>query len=201
MSKLPTNRKQGYHHGHLRADVLKAAVQVIARDGVEALSLRSIARDLGVSHAAPARHFSTKTELLAAVAEDSAADLARVTLEAIKGAKDGLDRLTAMGKAYVLWAVKNPTRYGVLRNPEIMRHADKALKERLKALTLAQKNIITAAQSLGWKPGIDPDFLLFQILSTLAGCAIVMSTPHYSAIHPGLHESKHLELTLKSLFG
>ncbi|MGB0693864.1 MAG: TetR/AcrR family transcriptional regulator, partial [Pseudomonadales bacterium] len=46
-----------YHHGNLRAEIVQRAVEVIDSEGIEALTLRGVARDLGVSHGAPNRHF------------------------------------------------------------------------------------------------------------------------------------------------
>ena len=59
-----------YHHGNLRQALLERAAQVIAESGVEALSLRALARDLGVSHAAPSRHFPDRRALLGELAKD-----------------------------------------------------------------------------------------------------------------------------------
>ena len=57
-----------YHHGDLRAALIARATEVIATGGVDALSLRELARDIGVSHGAPGRHFPDKQALLDAVA-------------------------------------------------------------------------------------------------------------------------------------
>ena len=57
--------ESSYHHGNLRDEILTRAAEIVGEDGIEALSLRRIARDLGVSHGAPNRHFKTKAELLA----------------------------------------------------------------------------------------------------------------------------------------
>ena len=58
-----------YHHGNLRTALLQRAEEVLAADGVDGLSLRGIARDVGVSHAAPRRHFADRQALLDALAE------------------------------------------------------------------------------------------------------------------------------------
>ena len=57
-----------YYGGDLRRDLLDAALRTIAREGPSAVSLRSLARDLGVSHAAPANHFPDKAALFTAIA-------------------------------------------------------------------------------------------------------------------------------------
>ncbi|WP_306363648.1 TetR/AcrR family transcriptional regulator [Nocardia sp. CC227C] len=60
--------KRAYHHGDLRAALLRAAAEQIAQDGVDAVSLRALAQRAGVSHAAPAHHFGNKQGLLTELA-------------------------------------------------------------------------------------------------------------------------------------
>lgn len=67
MSKSP--KKSNYHHGDLREQLLKAATKMISENGVEQLSLRKLANDVGVSRTAPYHHFKDKNELLCAIAE------------------------------------------------------------------------------------------------------------------------------------
>ena len=55
---------RSYHHGNLAASILERAAEIIDEEGIEALTLRGIARDLGVSHGAPNRHFKNKACLL-----------------------------------------------------------------------------------------------------------------------------------------
>ena len=59
---------RGYHHGDLRASLVEAASRLLESEGAVALSLRRVAREAGVSHTAPYRHFKDKHELLEAVA-------------------------------------------------------------------------------------------------------------------------------------
>jgi len=57
-----------YHHGALRDGLLKAAEQVLERDGLAGLTLRAVAREAGVSHAAPTHHFGDLTGLVSELA-------------------------------------------------------------------------------------------------------------------------------------
>jgi hypothetical protein len=66
--------KRNYHHGDLRAAVLKAAASEIERRGFETLSLRELASLIGVAHSAPYRHFADRDALLAALAAQGFAD-------------------------------------------------------------------------------------------------------------------------------
>ena len=63
-----TSTHKNYHHGNLRAELLEAAINQLRNAEIEELSLRALARDLGVSQTAPYRHFADKGELLAAMA-------------------------------------------------------------------------------------------------------------------------------------
>ena len=60
--------QRGYHHGNLRAELLDTAIAQLREQGTEDLSLRALARAIGVSQTAPYRHFGDKGELLAAMA-------------------------------------------------------------------------------------------------------------------------------------
>src|SRR5919107_3634135 len=73
-----------YHHGNLRAALLEAAERALARGGE--LSLRELAREVGVSHAAPRRHFADKQALLDALAEGGFERLGAEMRAAIAGA-------------------------------------------------------------------------------------------------------------------
>ncbi|WP_238367447.1 TetR/AcrR family transcriptional regulator [Mesobacterium pallidum] len=66
--------KRPFHHGDLRAALISAAATAIERDGIENLSLRGLAQDIGVARSAPYRHFPTKQDLLDAVAAASRQD-------------------------------------------------------------------------------------------------------------------------------
>ena len=63
-----TARRKPYHHGDLRSALLAAGEEMVERVGVEALSLRELTREIGVSNNAPRRHFPTKQLLLDALA-------------------------------------------------------------------------------------------------------------------------------------
>jgi hypothetical protein len=62
--------RESYHHGDLRAALLRAALDLMREQGDHEFTLREVARRVGVSHAAPVRHFRDKDALLAAIAEE-----------------------------------------------------------------------------------------------------------------------------------
>jgi AcrR family transcriptional regulator len=97
-----------YHHGNLRAALLEGAERELARGGVQELSLREVAREIGVSHAAPRRHFAGKQALLDALAEDGFQRLEREMQAALAGARTEFRlRLAALARAYVRFATQH----------------------------------------------------------------------------------------------
>ncbi len=98
-----------YHHGDLRAALVRAGTKLLRERGAAALSLREVAKVAGVSHAAPYRHFEDKAQLLAAIA---AAGFQRLRDGMAKAVADHPDdpraQLLAAGEAYVELAVRSP---------------------------------------------------------------------------------------------
>jgi len=118
MDKKP---EQNYHHGNLRAQLLDTAVKHLREQGVEKLSLRAIAREIGVSQTAPYRHFEDKSALLAALAAAGFEMLTREMMEAIKPHKNNAGRaLQASGTAYINFARRNPEKYQLMFGQRII---------------------------------------------------------------------------------
>ena len=111
--------KKGYHHGDLARALVEAALQHIKREGVEAFTLREAARSLGVTHAAAYRHFADKRALLATIAEEGYRVLAGDLREAAQTDGDAIARLTAIGRAYVRFAFREPARFRVMFGPRL----------------------------------------------------------------------------------
>src|SRR3954470_20565109 len=97
-----------YHHGNLREALLERAETALARGGTSALSLRELAREVGVSHGAPRRHFADKQALLEALAESGFVKLGAALSAAIDGAGPDFDsRMAALARAYVGFATEH----------------------------------------------------------------------------------------------
>ncbi|MFZ5719370.1 MAG: TetR/AcrR family transcriptional regulator [Pseudomonadota bacterium] len=113
MSEAKSAESRPYHHGDLRRALVEAARRLLEAEGPTALSLRAVAREAGVSPAAPYHHFKDKAELLDAVAQEGWETLSNLMAEA-KSKSQGLQQLTAMGIAYVCFARDNPALYRVM---------------------------------------------------------------------------------------
>jgi AcrR family transcriptional regulator len=110
-----------YHHGDLRNALLEEAVRVLEEGGVEAFTLRELARRVGVNHRAAYRHFEDKRALLAAVAEAGYRALAAKMRDAVAeiGTEDATERLLAAARAYVVFGVDERARYEVMFGPRL----------------------------------------------------------------------------------
>jgi AcrR family transcriptional regulator len=87
---------------------MAAAERALARGGVQALSLRELAREIGVSHAAPRRHFADRQALLDALALEGFDRLGEAMAAAIATAGDDfVDRFAALARAYVRFATEH----------------------------------------------------------------------------------------------
>lgn len=117
-----------YHHGDLRQAVLQAAAERIAADGVAALNLRSLARDLGVAHTAPRHHFGDKRGVLTALAAQGYRQMAERI--AVQSGRDLLDA----GVAYVQFAVEHPGHFAVMFRPDLVDESEPELQEAVGAL-------------------------------------------------------------------
>jgi AcrR family transcriptional regulator len=108
-SKSRAARPKPYHHGELRPAALKAAERILERNGVHALTLRAVARAVGVSHTAPKNHFDDLTGLLSELAAVGYQRFGAGLSTAMETAgKDPRDRMKAMGAAYVGFAQAHP---------------------------------------------------------------------------------------------
>jgi AcrR family transcriptional regulator len=106
--RTPARRGEGER---LRREILDAAIALIADSGDEAVSMRAIARAVGVTAPAVYIHFADKRELMLAVLEHVFADLGRALEQADTG--EGRERIRALVRAYVAWGVAHPGRYKI----------------------------------------------------------------------------------------
>src|SRR5215475_11143966 len=103
-----------YHHGDLRRALIDAARRILEAEGPSALSLRAVAREAGVSPAAPYHHFKDKGELLEAVAQEGWQMLEDVITRVKAEAASAEDALDEIGVGYVCFARDNPALYRVM---------------------------------------------------------------------------------------
>src|ERR1043166_8428270 len=122
-----------YHHGALRDALLTAAETVLERDGLQGLTLRAVAREAGVSHAAPTHHFGDLTGL---VSELAAIGFRRFNMAMAGSCTPDTPypvRGMARAKAYVAYAQAHPGMYGLMFRTERLDYSRPSLHEAAEA--------------------------------------------------------------------
>jgi AcrR family transcriptional regulator len=108
-------KRNNYHHGNLRKTMIEAALSILKNKDIDQLSLREVARLSGVSHTAPYRHFTDKTALLAAVAEEGFIEFKQYLKKAVNCAESNpVKGLQAAGTAHIQYALAHPTQFQLM---------------------------------------------------------------------------------------
>ena len=112
-------KRTGYHHGDLRRALIDEALLMLRDVRPEALSMRELARRLGVSLGAPHHHFAEKDELFAAIAQVAFAELAASIAAKLTREPDSVAKLALAAHAYLAFAQAEPMRYRVMYLPQL----------------------------------------------------------------------------------
>ncbi len=140
-----------YHHGNLRQALLQAALEMAEELGPERVSVREAARRLGVSPAAPFRHFPNRRALMTALAEEAAIRL-RVEVRRRPGSQGGdpLRRLRSIGHGYLEWAGRHAAHFRIVSaRDEIDIAGSVALRQEIKDLRDQTEQALADARAAG----------------------------------------------------
>ncbi|MDT0332146.1 TetR/AcrR family transcriptional regulator [Nocardiopsis lambiniae] len=165
-----------YHHGDLRAVLLAGAERTLAERGPGALSLRELAREAGVSHAAPSRHFRDKTALLDALALSGFERLTERLDAAASESGDTRGGLLAMGRVYVAFALGNAALLDLMYARKHAPDSPGELTAAVGRLLETVLGMIAEGQRAGEVAAGDPESIAFTVASTLHGFAVLNST-------------------------
>ncbi len=166
------NAATTYHHGDLPTALRTATVELVAERGPAGFSLREVARRAGVSHAAPAHHFGDSRGLLTAVAIEGFQDLCRAFESAVAGIDDPVERMTAMGKAYVGVAVNQIGHFAVMWTDELVDTTNPELIEASARAYGHLESIVTAVAE-DHNPDLDVEAASVLIWSAVHGLAML----------------------------
>jgi len=181
----------GFDGPALKQACVQAARQVIAERGVEGLSLRDVARRLGVSHQAPYKHYPSRDHLLAEVIRLCFADFA-TALDARPQHEEPRADLGALGQAYLAYAASHPLEYRLMfgtpwpepaQHPALVRDAVHALDVLRRVLRRVH------GERPAQRAAVDRDAMF--IWSTMHGLASISSTPvmAHLALAPGVQRA------------
>jgi AcrR family transcriptional regulator len=171
----PTLTDRPYHHGNLRSALLAQAEQTVRERGVEELSLRDLARQVGVSHGAPRRHFADRQALLDALAQSGFARLEAELRSAVGGAGKSFERrLRAAAGAYIRFAVRDPA---LLELMFAGKHRDPtgALDDAAERAFSIMLELIQQGQASGVLESGDPERVGLVLFATIQGIAALVT--------------------------
>jgi AcrR family transcriptional regulator len=167
-----TSATHPYHHGDLPNALRKAAAEVIEERGLGDFSLREVARRAGVSHTAPAHHFGDVRGLLTSLAEEGMQQLHDVTAAAAATTDDPVERLSAIGVAYVELARSHPAHCQVMFRTDIVNTDDPELQAMgLQAYAVVERVVadLLEAESLD----VDVDDATWLCWSAMQGLVVL----------------------------
>jgi AcrR family transcriptional regulator len=172
-----TARPRPYHHGNLRSALLSCAERTLSEHGAGQLSLREIARQVGVSHAAPRRHFADKQSLLDALAEDGFERLGRELRAAMESAgSDFHARLLGFAQTYVRFATQHAALLELMFAGKHRPGAADSLREAADRAFAAPLALITEAQAAGEVVPGDPERVAIVAWAALQGLASMVNS-------------------------
>jgi AcrR family transcriptional regulator len=162
----------------LREACIAEGLRIVAEQGIEALSLREVARRLGVSHQAPYKHFPSRDHILAEMVRQSYVSFADfLRNRPVTGEPPG--DLAAMGQAYLEYALSHPLQYRLMFGtplPEPAEHPE-MLEEARHAFRMLRRGVADVhAMTSGAGPHERTDYDALFIWATLHGLAMIMQS-------------------------
>ena len=173
-------KNSAYHHGNLKRVLIDAALVLITEKGGAAFTIREVARQAGVSHTAPYRHFSDKAALLETVAIEGFGLMVREMHRRFgEHPDDPLQRFKACGLAYIDFAIQHPSHFRVMFGPE---QSDTRESEPLRTSASACFNTllgcITDCQTENLVREGDPHAMALAAWSIVHGFAMLFIDKH-----------------------
>lgn len=162
-------RRAAYHHGALRDALLTGAREMLAERGLDGFSLSALARRLGVSTAAPYRHFADRDALIDALCVEGYEEFGAALDRAARSTDDPRARLDALGVAYLRFAAEHRAVFTVMfasRGDAVTEAGRPTFDPLVQAILAAQ-----AADVL--PPATDPRVLARTLWATLHGLAVL----------------------------
>ena len=149
-------KTDGYHHGDLRATLVRLGIEALETEGAERLSLRSLAEKAGVSKTAPYRHFPDREAFLGALA-DEGNHILYLHLEKAASARreSAAGYLPEMGRAYMGFALAHPALYRLMYSPLICTLPEELMVWARRSLALLGASLARTSAKPGAELGLD----------------------------------------------
>jgi AcrR family transcriptional regulator len=191
-------KRKRFHHGALRPALIASALQILAKHGPQALTLRAIADRAGVTHTAVYWHFANKEALFAAVAAEGFRALGQRITASIHEDADIDEKVRQVGRAYVGFALENPVQYRLMHGPELSdRKAYPELDEARSAVYLLVRGIVERGQADGILRAMSPDTAVLGLWGLAHGVALLLADLQLTDL--GIRPSDNLLRQLASM--
>ncbi|WP_408647497.1 TetR/AcrR family transcriptional regulator [Streptomyces geranii] len=155
----------------LRTRLIDVGVDLVTAEGIDALTLREIARRAGVSHGAPRRYFPTHLELLSAIARRGFTELAAQGARAIEGSTAGpRERIGTLGRVYLDFALANRGMHELMFRHDLLESGKLGLREASLPVFALLVDLVGQA-----RPDADARLVAGALLANLYGIAQLWS--------------------------
>jgi AcrR family transcriptional regulator len=180
--------------------LVQSALELLAEEGIEALTLRRVARRAGVSHGAPARHFRGHADLLAEVAARGFALLSEAIQKSgaqLPAEAGPMPRLAAAARAYLDCAIENAALFALMFRPEALDMTNASFAREAPAAFDQLLRHVRAAQAQGWHAGHDTRLLAGSLWASVHGLATLWSQGAFQGPVPHASKDDALAITLE----
>jgi AcrR family transcriptional regulator len=166
-------KKDSYHHGDLKNALIQAGIEILSKEGVNALSLRKVARKAGVSHAAPYAHFADKQALVAAISTEGYNKLYESVYHAVQRHQgDPLRQFVEAAWAYVEFALTDPDHFKITLSGVVEKEKDyPAFVEISRKSFRLVVELVEAGQRAGILNAGPPDLVAASVWGLVHGFA------------------------------
>lgn len=180
VSRSKSLSRATYHHGNLQSALEDAALSLLATQPAAKISLREVARIAGVSHNAPYNHFGDRAALLHALGVRAMRELLEAQEAAVEAAVDPVDRVRALGAAYVGYAADHPQSFALVFDPEYCPPGAPSA-DMAPLITANEELLATEVEALVQVDGFtgrDPKALAAGLWATVHGLAQLVMLGH-----------------------
>jgi AcrR family transcriptional regulator len=170
---------------NLRRAILDASLELIDRRGLGALSVREVSRRLGVTHGAPYHHFKDRGAILAALTQEGFERLEQELRAAAGRSEDPRQRFEALGRAYVAFAVAQPSYFRLMFRPELAGKGKHASIERAAQSAFGVlEEVVAECRAAGFGRGISAEALALTAWTASHGLAALCIDGQLTAESP-----------------
>ena len=190
--------EDSYHHGNLKEALISAGIEILCEHGIEGLSLRKVAKQVGVSHTAPYNHFADKQGLLAAISTAGYEQLHQILLDTFtKRKKTSTEIVVEIAWAYYQFAMDNPGQFKLMFSGALEEEHNHPDYEEISEKTIVLfEEIITFCQAKGQLPAAPVDGLAVRLWSAVHGFTTLMLENQFP---PEYLQEKNIKELLKSV--